>query len=175
MVIVGLVLCGSVSAQELAVSTNVVDYANFGTVNVEASYGFARHWSAVAAAKYNPFSFRDGELLSRQRLFALGARYWPWHIYSGWWVAGKAQYQEYNTGGIVSQDTSEGDRWGASLSGGFTYMLGRHFNLDFGAGLWAGYDRYVTYACPNCGRFTGSGEKFFLLPNDIIVALTYVF
>ena len=30
-------------AQEFALSTNFADYAEFGTLNVEASYGVARH------------------------------------------------------------------------------------------------------------------------------------
>lgn len=47
-------------AQEFAVSTNLADYADLGTLNFEASYGIARHWSLVAGAKYNPFTYKTG-------------------------------------------------------------------------------------------------------------------
>lgn len=164
-----------VTAQNVSLSVNVADCANMGTLNLSASYAVARHWSVVADVKYNPFSWKNGEMLAKQRLVAAGTKFWPWHIYSGWWMSGKGQWQEYNSGGIVSAKTSEGDRFGASISAGYALMLGKHFNLDFGAGLWGGVDRYVSYSCPRCGAVTGSGTKFFLLPNDIMLALTYIF
>ena len=164
-------------AQEFSISTNVVDYANFGTLNLEASYGLARHWTLDAGVKYNPFSFEKGEdmKLNRQRSLSAGARYWPWHIFSGWWLYGAMRYQEYSFGGVLSPQTSEGDRYGGSLGGGYTYMINPHLNLDFGLGIWAGYDVYTTYACQTCGRKVDSGEKFFILPSDIILALTFIF
>lgn len=164
-------------AQELAVSTNVMDYANYGTLNLSASYGVARHWTVDAGVKYNPFAFGEGEStqLNNQRSVSAGARFWPWHVFSGWWMSGGVRMQEYRRGGISSPETSEGDRYGGSLGGEYTHMIGNHLNLDFGLGLWAGYDVYKTYACQSCGVTTDSGDKYFLLPADITVALTYVF
>jgi len=164
-------------AQEFALSTNMLDYANFGTVNLQASYGFDRHWSLNAGMKYNPFSFNEGESESRnkQLSYSVGARFWPWHIYSGWWLSGGVRYQEYNSGGITSVQTSEGDRFGGSLGGGYTYMLNTHLNLDFGVGIWGGYDIFTTYACQTCGKVISDGRKYFVRPSDIMLALTYIF
>lgn len=159
----------SLSAQELSFSTNFIDYARTGTANLEASYALARHWSVNAGVKYDS----GGEM--RQQLYSLGGRYWPWHIYSGWWLSGKMQYQEFNEAEPVSLETSEGDRYGAGIAGGYSKMLGRHLNLDIGIGLWTGYTRYVTYACPTCGRIIGSDVKLFVLPNDLMIALSYIF
>lgn len=50
----------SLNAQELSLSTNVADYLAGGTMNLEFAYGFARHWSVNAGAKYNPFSYGKG-------------------------------------------------------------------------------------------------------------------
>ncbi len=83
--------------------------------------------------------------------------------------------QERVSGRISSRETSEGDRYGGSLGGGYTYMIGNHFNLDFGLGVWAGYDVYRKYACQTCGATLESGDKYFVLPADITLALTYVF
>lgn len=167
----------ALSAQELSLSTNLADYAALGTMNMEATYGFARHWSVNAGVKYNPFSFGEGEkaVQLRQRAVSAGARFWPWHIYSGWWMGAKLQYQEFNEGGLVSPETSEGDRYGTGLAAGYSRMLGKHFNLDLGLGLWAGYSVYTTYACQVCGRKVDSGSRFFVLPNDVILGINYIF
>jgi hypothetical protein len=85
------------------------------------------------------------------------------------------RYQEYNTGGILSPATSEGDRVGAGLYTGYTYMISTHFNMEFGLGLWAGMDIFRTYSCPECGMTVDSGRRAFLLPDDLMVSLVYVF
>lgn len=100
---------------------------------------------------------------------------WPWHTWSGWWFAGKGKYQEYNFGGLVSPETKEGDRVGLGLYAGYTHMLGPHFNLEFGLGAWAGMDFYRKYSCQVCGVTLEDDEKPFVLPDDIMISLVYVF
>lgn len=165
------------SAQDFALSSNLVDYVALGTLNADVSYSMSRHWSVFTGVRYNPFSYegRDGDYQLRQRSVSAGARYWPWHSYSGWWMAGHARYQEYNSGGVLADETTEGDRYGIGMSGGYSLMLSPHLNLDFGLGVWAGRDSYTTYACPRCGRITGSGLRNFVLPDDFLVALTFIF
>ena len=136
-------------AQRFSAGTNLADYAQYGTLNAEASMAVARRWSLHAGAKYNPFLYhrRDGlPLTSRQQVYAVGARFWPWNVYSGWWLSARTQYQEYNRGGISSQETQGG-----------------------------GYDRYTVYSCPVCGFTEETGERKFLLPNEITLSLVYVF
>jgi len=168
-----------VSAQKLAVSTDMLGYADMLTVNGEVSYSVSRHWSANAGFRYNPFRFHGGAdehlVSNRQRTVSAGARYWPWHVFSGWWFAGKVQYQEYNKGGIKSMQTREGDRYGAGAAAGFTYMLTSWLNLEFSLGTWAGMDVYKVYECPECGATLDQGEKFYVLPNDVMLALSFVF
>lgn len=163
--------------QNMSVSTNLADYAMLGTFNAGASVSVARHWSLDAAVKYNPFKYGEDNNIKqyRQRMVNVGARWWPWYVFSGWWIAGKAQYQEFTKGGFVSEETSEGDRYGGNFSAGYSYMIGKHLNMDFGLGMWGGYEKYVTYACPRCGAIVDEGEKYFILPSDIIVSLTYIF
>lgn len=180
LVLVLLGVAARVSSQDFSLSTNVLDYARLGTLNMNASLGFARHFSAEAGLRYNPFTFKGREgvadtMQARQRTVAAGVRYWPWHIHSGWWLAGKAQYQEFNMGGITEAATREGDRYGAGLTGGYTYMVSPHFNMEFGIGLWGGHEVFTVYQCPTCGKVVDSGQKAFLLPNDALLGLVYVF
>ena len=165
-------------ARKFSISTDRLGCANLGTVNLDASYAVARRWSLTAGVRYNPFTFRQGrsdQFQYRQQSYSLGTRVWPWHIWSGWWFAGKMRYQEYNFGGILSPETEEGDRVGAGLYAGYTHMLTPWLNIEFGAGFWAGRAYYSKYSCPTCGYTLESGRKWFLLPDDFIISLVYVF
>lgn len=180
IILLSVFVASGAGAQEISVSTNTLGYLNLGTINMEASLGVARHWTLNLDLKYNPFTFpgREGvadQMQSRQRTVAIGGRFWPWHILSGWWLAGKAQYQEFNVGGLTEAETREGDRIGGGLTGGYTYMISPHFNIEAGAGFWAGHEVFTVYACPECGRKVDSGEKTFILANDLILGLVYVF
>lgn len=165
--------------QEYSLSTNAIDYANLGTLNMDASHALARHWSLTAGVKYNPFTWKaeneSGIMRNRQLVCSAGVRYWPWHVYSGWWLAAKGQYQMYNIGGISAPETQEGDRYGAGISLGYSYMILKHLNIEAGLGTWSGWDRYILYSCPRCGRILDQGGKTFILLNDVILSLTYVF
>jgi hypothetical protein len=166
-------------AQNVSISTNLIDYASLGTLNLETSYAVSQHWSVTASARYNPFTFNKGEagkqFQYRQQSYALGARFWPWHTLSGWWFASKVRWQEYNFGGLFSKRTEEGDRIGAGIYSGYTHMLGPHFNIEFGGGFWTGVAVYTEYDCPRCGLTKDSGVKYFLLPDDFSISLVYVF
>ena len=161
------------------ISTNLLDYLKLGTMNVDLSCDVSRHWSVLAGARYNPFTFYEGNLQKqfqyRQRSFSAGARWWMWHCGSGWWFSGKVRYQEYNAGGIVSQKTEEGDRGGLGLYAGYTYMLSPRWNFEVGVGMWGGRSWYRTYSCQTCGLVVDSGETWFARPDDFMMALVYVF
>lgn len=158
-----------------SISTNVAGYANLLTLNAEGSISMGRHWTLTAGAKYNPFTFGKDHFRNKQQAYYGGMRYWPWHSYSGWWVAGKLQYQEFSAGGLRRAKTTEGDRVGLGLGAGFAYMVGKHFNVEFGANLWSGMEWFTTYSCPVCGDLEQSGRKFFILPCDIIIGVSYIF
>lgn len=172
-------VCIAMQAQKYSLSTNLMDYLNLGTMNIEGSVALSRHWTFNAGARYNPFTFREGDadkqFQSRQQTYFAGCRGWLWHVHSGWWFAGKIQYQEYNTGGIVSRRTEEGDRYGAGVTAGYSHMLNKHLNLEFGLGLWGGVKQYTVYSCPKCGFTEDSGVKTFVMPNDVSISLSYVF
>ncbi len=176
-----LILSGlDCSAQRFSVSTNLLDYASLGTMNVEGSYSLSRRFSITAGVKYNPFTFRksqpEKQLQMKQQSYSLGFRMWPWHTWSGWWFAGKGRYQEYSFGGLMNNpETQEGDRAGIGIYAGYTHMLSPHFNIEFGLGLWGGLDFYRKYSCQVCGRILSHGMKGFIMPDDALISLVYVF
>lgn len=160
------------------ISTNAVDWACLLTANASGQFAVSRHFTLEAQARWNPWTFNkssENQLQSRQRCFSLGARWWPWYAYSGWWVAARGQYREYNFGGLGTMETEEGDAAGLVLSAGFSLQVKKWLNIDFGAGFWGGYKNYVTYACPSCGRRTDQGGKGFVLPDELLISAMFIF
>ncbi|MBR4352575.1 MAG: DUF3575 domain-containing protein [Bacteroidales bacterium] len=184
-----LFLTTILSAQEVSLSTNLLDWANLGTANLQAGISFSRHLSLHAGARYNKWDFGSAEkgtaFQNRARTASLGVRYWPWNVYSSWWLGLKAQAEEYNRGGLFKRlETEEGVAAGLGMGAGYSRMLDDHWNLDFALGLWAGRAWYTRYRCPRCGRTLQREDgtpirdavKWFILPsNDIQVSLTYIF
>ena len=110
----------------------------------------------------------------RHNSYWSGVRFWPWHVYSGWWAGADLRYSVYNGGGLLQQESEEGDAYGMGLYAGYAIMLSRLWNLDLGLGLWGGWKQYTRYACPQCGVTTETGAKAFWLP-DARIAIQYIF
>ena len=190
IIVLWFVFSGAVAAmaQNWAVAVNTADMLDLGTMSIEGSVAVGQHWSLNAGVKVNPWTFNKHNTWNglysepdpeqkqdRKQVYALGARWWPWNVYSGWWVGGKAQYEEYNHGGIITKTAEEGDAFGAALSGGYSLMLKEHWNLDFGLGVWGGLTKYRKYEFPENGKLIYEGGKWFFLPNEVIVSIVYVF
>lgn len=123
-----------------ALSVNLADYVDWGTVQGSIQYGISRHMSIDAAARVN----------RQSQVFSAGARWWPWYIYSGWWLKGLAQVD------------SAGESYGAGVSLGYSLILTSWLNLDFGVGGWA-------------GRKESDGHRsWFVAPNGLTAALMFV-
>lgn len=168
-------------AQKVSVSTNLLNWADLGTINAEMSYAPGRHITINLQGEYNNWSFGSVEkgnpFQDRVRGGALGVRWWLWNVFSGWWIGIDGRVQEYNRGGFFGKkDTEEGFAYGGGLSVGYSLMLSRHWNLDFGIGGWCGLTQYTTYACPRCGTIVDSGRKFFVMPSsNTQISFVYIF
>ena len=75
----------------------------------------------------------------------------------------------------MSRESEEGDAYGADITGGYTLMINKNINLEFGVSLWGGWTDYKRYACTTCGKVVEDGEKWFARPNNMKVAVTWIF
>ena len=129
------------NAQKWAISTNVLSWLGLGTINVEGAYSLSQHISINTGVVVNPWeAFSPTNIIMRNNQYGgyVGAKYWPWHVYSEWWIGAKVQYKQFEQVGILTSNLVKGDAIGAGLSAGYSFMLGNHFNLDFGGGIWGG-------------------------------------
>ena len=168
------------SKTQFALSTDVVDWACLGTINLDAGVSVHQHFSVELGAKFNPWEFTTGgkdlPLYNHQATAYAGMRYWPWYVFSGWWIGAQAQYTQYEETGIWRPALDTGAAVGGGLSVGYTLMLNEKLNLEFGLGVWAGRRyKYTLYCCPECMEVRGSGPSNFIALNDLSVAVMYVF
>ena len=170
---------GTAPAQTVAIGTNLFDWADLGTINLEAGVSFARHFSAEVGGRYNPWTFhkaKSGLTIKNQQATAFaGVRYWPWYVFSGWWISAKAQFSKYSETGIWRYALDEGKAVGAGISFGYTLMLNKKLNIEFGIGCWGGAKLSRTlYHCPNCMIIREQGNKGFFFFFYISISLIYV-
>ena len=166
-------------AQHVSISTNALQWANLGTVNANAGLSVARHFSLEAGARYNPFTFHKSSgmmLRNKQTTAYAGVRWWPWYVFSGWWISGRGQYSRFSDTGIWRYALNEGTGVGLVLSGGYTWMVSKKINIEFSIGGWAGrYLDHKLYHCPSCMEIRESGPKNFIAPDDVSVSFMYMF
>ena len=166
---------GSASAQNMYVSTNLLDYVNLGTINGEFGLNPLPKWSFYARGRYNPFTFNvRGVKQNRVAGGALGARYWFWYTNSGWFLNSHIGGALYNTGGIFDGYAYEGAAGSLTVGGGYSLMLNERWNLDFGLGMQGGYTSFTKYACVKCGKMVGKEKKIFVAPSNMLVQLSLI-
>ena len=168
-------------AQKFAVSTNALTWANFGTINAEGSFIVSRHITLHAGGTANPWEITTPTkytIRNRQYGGYVGARYWPWHVYSEWWVGAKLQYKNFEQMGLMTTNLIKGDAAGAGVSAGYTFMLSRHFNIDLGLGVWGGsMFRYKEYlgTVANENEIAKQGPRGFFFLDNMIISFAYIF
>lgn len=179
IIVAFLALSIPLSAQRFAIGTNFVDWASLGTINAEGAVAVSKHITIHIGAELNPWTWGAGnqstQFQARQNSYWAGARWWPWHVYSGWWAGLDGRYSVYNIGGLFKKpETEEGDAYGVGIYGGYSIMLNAYWNLDLGIGGWGGWTNYKRYSCPLCGVRTDEGTKGFFIP-DARIALQFIF
>ena len=168
------------SAQKVAISTNLGDWAYLATANVDVSYAFARRFSVTAAVKYNNWEFNktnpDIAIFNKNQTANVSIRFWPWFVYSGWWISLKAQYSKFSRAGIWRPAMENATAVGGGLGFGYTFMISKHFNIELGAGAWGGRMLdYQLYCCPKCMELREEGPRNFIDFDEARVALQFVF
>lgn len=168
-----------VKAQHFTIQTNAVQWAELGTINAAVGISTSRHFSLEAGFRYNPFTFHksSGLTIKNQKTSVYaGIRYWPWYVFSGWWISGRGQWEKFSDTGLWRYALNEGSRAGIVLSTGYTWMISKKINIEFGIGGWGGrYIDHMLYHCPSCMEVRESGPGGFIAIDDLSVSFVYIF
>lgn len=169
------------NAQRWTVSTNALSWAALGTINAEGSYSLNQNFSVNLGGAINPWTVSSptGVTLQNKHFGGyMGIKYWPWHVYSEWWIGAKLQYRNFEHTGLLTRQLVTGDAIGGGLSAGYSFMLSNNLNLDLGAGFWGGqllkYKKYQgTY--PVETELEEQGARSFFFPDNMILSIIYIF
>lgn len=191
LIVSGILLPSVAGAQTFSVSTNVIDWADLGTMNIEAGLVLTRHFSAHLDTRINPWLFgetgdmdekygipiEDGRKIfcNKKTSVGLALRWWPWHVFSGWWFRAKAQFSSYDRGGLIHKTRTIGDAVGLALGFGYSFMLSPNWNFEIGLSGWGGMTRESYKESMMTPIISEPVWKPFILPDEVVVSFAYVF
>ena len=172
-----------VSAQDLAIKTNLFYGGLAQTPNIGVEWGFSPKLSLDVWGAYNPFPLgSNGHGTSNRKmkhwLVQPELRYWLCERFNGHFLGGHLFYGQYNIGDIrylgLGGYRRQGNLIGAGFSYGYQWILSPHWSLE--ASLGIGYARlhYDVYPCKECGKLIKKENRNYLGPTRAAVSIIYI-
>ena len=174
------------SAQQVSVKTNLL-YDVTATINAGAEITVAPHWSIDLSGNYNAWSFSQGRRWKHWFLQPEG-RYWLCDATAGHFFALNAIGGKYNVGHLsfardilgynfsaLKDHRYQGWMAGAGIGYGYSWILGKHWNIEAEIAVGWIHTEYDIFECKGCGRKVGRGHKNLVTPTKAAINLVYVF
>lgn len=183
----GLFFAQEMKAQDVAIKTNLV-YDATANVNAGVEIGVAPKWTIDLSGNFNGWNMSHGR--KWKHWFAQPElRYWFCDRFAGHFLGVHLHGGQYNVGGLknsiffLGTDFSRlGDSrfqgWfaGAGLAYGYTWVLGKHWNLEAELGFGYSYTQYDRFECVGCGRKVEEDkDHHYVGPTKAAINLVYVF
>ena len=176
-----------VAAQKVAVKTNVV-YDATANINAGLELGLAKRWTLDVSGNLNVRDMSNGRKW-KHWLAQPELRYWLCDRFAGHFFALHLHGGQYNVGGLkndikfLGTDFSKlGDYrfqgWfaGAGLAYGYTWILGKHWNLEAELGFGYSYTKYDRFECVGCGKKVEEDkDHHYVGPTKAAINLVYLF
>ena len=143
------------------------------TPNLRLGFRLADHWSMGLTAGYRPWPTDDDTNTKwRHLLLSPDVRYWFDGVNTGHFVGGNLIYAHFNMSNVPSpffrDDKNvrrQGDLGAIGAFYGYSWNLGRYWNLEAVIGAAIGYTKYGRYECGHCGRKLSTEKKVFAVPQ----------
>lgn len=172
-------------ARQFAVKTNILYDATL-TVNLGVEMKLSPRWSVDLSGNYNAWTLRGNRW--KHWLVQPEARYWLCDATAGHFLAAHALGGQFNVGnlsftrdifglnfGNLKNYRYQGWMGGVGLGYGYSWLLGRHWNIEAEIGVGWIYTHYDVYRCAGCGRRAGRNHRNFVTPTKAALNLVYVF
>lgn len=172
------VCCEQVSvAQQVTLGNNLLYDATL-TPNLRVGVRLAPHWSVGLTGGYRPWPTDDNTQRKwRHVLGAADLRFWVDSVDVHHFLGMNLIYSHYNVADVrfpfglwksVRDERRQGDLGAVGLFYGYSWPLGRRWNIEALLGAAVGYTKYDRYACGHCGQKLGDGSKVFVMPQAAV-------
>lgn len=176
----------NVNSQNFSIKTNVI--AGITTsFNLGAEVALSPRWTIDAMYQVNPWTFSENTKWKHWYVQP-EARYWFCSKFNGHFLGLHTHGGRYNVGNIdtnlkfLGNDFSslkdyrfQGWFVGAGLGYGYSWILGRHWNMEAELGLGYAYSKYEKFLCAKCGEKMNDGNLHYVGPTKAALNLIYVF
>lgn len=157
-------------AQFYSVQTNGLEWAT-GTINIEGSMLIKPRWTLHVQVACNPWTLKENKKI-KHWLVEPGARYWLWQSYVGRFVGMYAIATRYNMG--WKKNRFDGVGFGLGASYGYTWLIGKRWNLEAEGGLGAVVVNRKKYEGGCCGDYVSKGTYLRPAPK-LALSVAYLF
>ena len=172
--------------QNVALKTNLLYDATL-TVNAGLEVGLAPRWSFDLSGNYNAWAVNDHKW--KHWLAQPEVRYWFCDRFAGHFMGLHLLGGQYNFGNIknslnflgtdfsdLTDHRHQGWMAGAGLAYGYSWILGRHWNLELELGVGYVYTRYDVFECAGCGKKVEEDKPHhYVGPTKAAINLVYEF
>lgn len=149
--------------------------------------GLNSGWASVQPSiwwgGYNPWTLnKDDNKKVKHWMVMPEFRYWLCERFNGHFFGIHTGFAEYNISGVripfqnksTQEHRYEGWATGIGISYGYTWILGKRWNLEANIGAGYIYTKYDKYECKTCGRFKGNQKKHYFGPTKAGISLIYI-
>ena len=165
---------------KFAIKTNALYWAT-STPNLGFEVGLAKKLTLDISGNYNPWKFGDDRQI-KHWLVQPELRYWLCERFNGHFFGLHAGYTEYNISNVripfrpASSKDHRYQGWGTGvgISYGYSWIIGRRWNLEATVGVGYVYTDYDKYDCVTCGTFRGTNTKHYFGPTKIGISFVYI-
>ncbi len=176
-------ICIMASAQDFAVKTNALYWVST-TPNIGFEVGLGKKTTLDISAGYNPWTLdKSGEDNMKFKHVKVDPefRYWFCERFHGHFIGVNALYSYYNVSKIAipfvngSRDNRyQGWSAGAGITYGYSWVIGRRWNIEANIGVGYLYTAYDRYQNRTCGLFCNSANRHLFGLTDLGVSFIYM-
>lgn len=189
--VIAMILVGtSALAQKVGVKTNLL-YDATTSMNLGLEIGLAPRWTLDVSGNYNPWTFSDNRKM-KHWMVQPEVRYWTCERFSRHFWGLHGHYAKYNMGGMlpfgwnngkmfgsvenrhIMENRYEGWLAGGGISYGYSWILGKRWNLEATVGVGYAYLSHDRYPCGDCGSRIASENKHYFGPTKAGITLIYM-
>ena len=189
LMLLALLSCaGKAGAQTVAVKSDLLTGGMLASPNLGVELKLSERFTLEAGVYYNPFP-AGGDKRWKHWFVQPGVRYWFCDRMAGHFVGMHLHGGKYNIGGwdghvkFLNTDfrrlkDSRFQGWfaGAGISYGYSWILGKHWNIEAEIGFGWAYTRYDRFECAGCGRKVESDRVHnYVGPTKAAINMVYVF